>query len=414
MKTNILFTCLLVFAGIVSPAQAEPDITVVWLSGRTILLNLEGIDPHNVIALNTKKGIVIIDTEVSPVIASAMRKKIKEIFGHDSILYVINTHAHGDHAFGNQTFADAMLIGHTNSPEAMKGFPDQAKKSAAQIPAVIENLKTRLEKTEPGSANAIRYQDYITYYQYYLDGVTGSFTPPLPDITFNDRMTLFLGNTTLELTWFGNAHSNSDILIYCPEEKFLATGDLFIPGLNPPYLNSDNVGRLDHYISCLEPYFLSDTILKHVIPGHVNGLNPKSTKDILAYLKEEQTRIKGKENCYPVFEQVKTEKGDQAGYERLTEMIKQEDKYFILEGDLVNTGYDYLYTAEDTANAVRMFTLLTVYFPDSWNAWDCLGEALMTAGDTAEAIRSYEKSLELNPDNENAGRNIKKMRKDLK
>ena len=47
----------------------------------------------------------------------------------------------------------------------------------------------------------------------------------------------------------------------------------------------------------------------------------------------------------------------------------------------------------------------TVIFPESWNAWDSLGEAYVTRGDEDLAIETYEKSLELNPQNAN-GREV--------
>jgi len=76
-----------------------------------------------------------------------------------------------------------------------------------------------------------------------------------------------------------------------------------------------------------------------------------------------------------------------------------------------NAGYDYLLNTQDTVNAVRIFRMLSEQFPDSWNAWDCLGEAFMTAGDKEQAIRSYETSLSLNPDNDNARKRIERMKK---
>lgn len=411
MNRILLFLSATLFSGVISSSQPDPDILVTNLSDKTILLRLNGLDPHNMIAVNTSDGIVVIDSEISPVIAGAMREKIVEEFGNAKFRYLINTHAHGDHAFGNQVFPEATLIGHTNSTEVMKGFPAEAERSAKRIPALIDNLKSRIGKEEPGSANAVRYQQYITYYQYYFDGVMDGFAPPLPEITFSDQLKLHLGDVTLELAWFGNAHSTTDLLIYSPEEKFLATGDLFIPKMNPPYLNSDNVGHLAHYIATLDKYFITDTLVAHVVPGHVNQLDPVSMKKILYYLKGEQERTSGKENIYPVFEEIKSKSGDPAALDRLSELAGHPDRYFILEGDLVNLGYDYLYNVPDTVKAIRVFTILSETFPQSWNAWDCLGEAYMAADDTEQAIRCYEQSLALNPDNDNARRRVELMRR---
>ena len=49
-----------------------------------------------------------------------------------------------------------------------------------------------------------------------------------------------------------------------------------------------------------------------------------------------------------------------------------------------------------------VFKLNVDAFPQSWNVYDSYGDALMKNGDTEEAIESYQKSIELNPENENA------------
>lgn len=76
----------------------------------------------------------------------------------------------------------------------------------------------------------------------------------------------------------------------------------------------------------------------------------------------------------------------------------------------VNTlGYRHL-RAGDTEAALRVFKLNTEHFPRAWNTWDSLAEAYMTRGDDDAAIRFYEKSLELNPDNDNAKRMLERIR----
>ncbi len=47
--------------------------------------------------------------------------------------------------------------------------------------------------------------------------------------------------------------------------------------------------------------------------------------------------------------------------------------------------------------------------PDSWNAYDSLGEAYMNNGDEELATKNYQKSVELNPKNENGVAALKKL-----
>jgi predicted alpha/beta superfamily hydrolase len=79
------------------------------------------------------------------------------------------------------------------------------------------------------------------------------------------------------------------------------------------------------------------------------------------------------------------------------------------EADLNRLGYSLL-DAGRNAEAAEVFGLQLSAYPESWDAYDSLAEAHMFDGDTARAIELYEKSLELNPDNENGRRMLQKLR----
>ncbi|MDO6517801.1 tetratricopeptide repeat protein [Zobellia uliginosa] len=70
------------------------------------------------------------------------------------------------------------------------------------------------------------------------------------------------------------------------------------------------------------------------------------------------------------------------------------------EQDLNALGYSFLGN-EELDKALEVFKLNTILFPDSSNAYDSYGEALLKSNRKAEAIEMYEKSIELNPENEN-------------
>jgi len=71
------------------------------------------------------------------------------------------------------------------------------------------------------------------------------------------------------------------------------------------------------------------------------------------------------------------------------------------EAEMNLLGYRYLQQGK-TSEAVRLFTLNVISYPDSWNVYDSLGEALLKDGNESLAEKNYRKSLELNPNNENA------------
>ena len=92
------------------------------------------------------------------------------------------------------------------------------------------------------------------------------------------------------------------------------------------------------------------------------------------------------------------------------QVLAGEEEFFLLEGDLVGLGYSFLYRDRAPTEAVQVFQTLTQLFSDSWNAWDCLGEAAAEAGDIELAVQSYTRSLELNPENDHAARALLELR----
>lgn len=70
------------------------------------------------------------------------------------------------------------------------------------------------------------------------------------------------------------------------------------------------------------------------------------------------------------------------------------------EHDLIELGYSFLRN-EELEKALEVFKLTTFLFPDGFNAYDSYGEALLMANKREEAIKMYEKSIVLNPENEN-------------
>jgi Flp pilus assembly protein TadD len=61
------------------------------------------------------------------------------------------------------------------------------------------------------------------------------------------------------------------------------------------------------------------------------------------------------------------------------------------------------------AESIRVFKIALEIYPNSANLYDSLGEACMRSGDNKNAIMNYEKSLELNPANNNAKQMLEKL-----
>ncbi len=98
------------------------------------------------------------------------------------------------------------------------------------------------------------------------------------------------------------------------------------------------------------------------------------------------------------------------------------DEYFRFKDDtarFIVPGQDYMIyhgrrLAElgDLDNAFLILQATLSVFPDSWEAYDALGETYIAKGDTALAVQSFKKSLQLNPQNTRAKEMLKKLEKE--
>jgi len=159
------------------------------------------------------------------------------------INFVLNTHFHGDHSGGNENLANAgaMIFAHDN----------------------VRKRMAAAEKPNPEKA--------------------------FPVVTFNDKMTLHLGNgKSLHAMYVNPAHTDGDAYYYFPEDNVIHMGDNFFSG-RYPYIDLNSGGDIDGLISNVTMALgIVDDSTK-IIPGH-GSISSKSDlasyKNILVTLRE--------------------------------------------------------------------------------------------------------------------------------
>ncbi len=90
--------------------------------------------------------------------------------------------------------------------------------------------------------------------------------------------------------------------------------------------------------------------------------------------------------------------------------FKQENqgKFLFTEIGMNNLGYTYL-GKEAYEEAISLFEMNVDAYPDSWNVYDSLGEACLKNGNIEKAKENYNKSITLNPKNENGKKVLKEL-----
>jgi len=77
-------------------------------------------------------------------------------------------------------------------------------------------------------------------------------------------------------------------------------------------------------------------------------------------------------------------------------------KPMLISERIVNREGYHLLNSNRIEEALEMLRLNTVYYPESYNVFDSMGEALLIAGDTLSAVENYKRSIVLNPNNSRA------------
>jgi cyclase len=187
---------------------------------------------------------VVIDTLALPDETLAMRSFIEEQLGVP-VRYVINTHSHADHAWGNGFFPGATILAHAACLEEMKTRGIPALEAAKKKNPIFKQLK---------------------------------IVPP--HLTFEQgNLTLRIGKKTLVLLPTPG-HSRDGISILIEEDRVLFAGDAFMP---LPYLVD---GNLDDLANSMKK--IGKMGLENIVQGHgdiiLRGEIDEAVKDNLAYL----------------------------------------------------------------------------------------------------------------------------------
>ena len=172
---------------------------------------------------------------------------------------IVNTHHNGDHTWGNQLVEGATVIGHHRC---------RTELLTAAPPGMLAGLR------EAGETNgAIGYLKRA-FEPFDFEGI--HIVPPT--VTFEDRLWIHPGGTSIRLEYFGPCHTLGDIVAYVPDERVLFAGDIAFIGSTPlvwegSLLNwIETVGR----IAALKP--------QTIVPGHGPITDIDGLRSMEAYL----------------------------------------------------------------------------------------------------------------------------------
>ncbi len=241
MSKIATFILLIVFLPIAHQGGSELPLHQKRLSDRVLIVwACDYMQSIATVALATEKGIVVIETSLNRSHDARIRQVIQKEFGRSDFKYLINTHFHHDHTAGNQIYADATIIGHKNVPAGMKEelTGEGLAKLVDKFKGMLKDRKEALKHLEPESRDYKFTQEFIACLELAIPELLRGFVPTFPSILFEKILILDMRDMTLELYSLGGMHTDSDIVIFVPEEGLVAIGDV-PPDQVLPYIRKE-------------------------------------------------------------------------------------------------------------------------------------------------------------------------------
>jgi cyclase len=193
------------------------------------------------------------DLKLTQTMLTAMRHSIPAAAQIDML---VNTHANGDHCYGNQLVENAQIIASKRTAEEMVELPPDAMVTLIQQAPFL------------GAIGAFAQR---IYEPFDFENIT--LTPP--NQTFEGQLDLRVGNKAVHLLEVGPAHSRGDTLVYVPADRVIFTGDILFMESHPIVW----AGPVSNWIRACETILELDVEI--IVPGH----GPITTKQGVADLK---------------------------------------------------------------------------------------------------------------------------------
>jgi glyoxylase-like metal-dependent hydrolase (beta-lactamase superfamily II) len=191
----------------------------------------------NVTIIINEHDVVVVDAGGSPRAAENVIAEIRRLTANP-VRYVVNTHIHRDHRFGNQeylkAFPGAEIVAHpgvrdiimATNPKWMNDLRSRIEAPQRQVEEEVRRLRA---EGRPGNDKIVAHlerflsQDIQRLRQEYRSVVN---TPPT--VTVEQKMVLHRGPRTIEILFLGPGDTPHDVVVYLPQDKVVCSGDMVV------------------------------------------------------------------------------------------------------------------------------------------------------------------------------------------
>jgi len=177
---------------------------------------------------------------------------------------VVNTHANGDHCYGNQLVGGAQVVASTATAHEMGDVP----------PALLAALNA-----DEGATGEL-FRSFFGEFDF--EGIE----PRLPDRTFDGRLDVEVGGRSVELIEVGPAHTAGDTIVVVPDAGVVYTGDIVFAGGTPIVW----AGPVSNWVAACD--LMLGMAVDTVVPGHgpiTDKAGVTAVRDYLVFIEQEAT-----------------------------------------------------------------------------------------------------------------------------
>ncbi len=209
---------------------------------------------------------LLVDTLFDLRLTAEMLDGLRPLTDTAPIGTVVNTHANGDHCYGNSLVPHAEIVASTAAAREMDETP----------PALLAGMV----KAARGMAPVLGRWIEAAFGPYEFDGIELR----APTSTFDGSLTLDVAGRAVELIEVGPAHTAGDVIAHLPDVGVVFTGDIVFHKGTPIMW----AGPIENWIAaCDRICALEPTV---VVPGHgpvTDADGARETRDYLAFLRDE-------------------------------------------------------------------------------------------------------------------------------
>jgi glyoxylase-like metal-dependent hydrolase (beta-lactamase superfamily II) len=192
--------------------------------------------------------VLVVDAHSKPSAAAGLIAQIKQQVTTKPVRYLVDTHFHWDHSQGNAGYREAfgkdLKIVASEATKKLEAQFLQARlresldphghpfSGQPHIPELLDAARRQLSSATSAQKKA-QLTTQISQLEAFLREMQ-NFTPVLPTVTFTDAYVVKDKAHDLHVEFHGRAHTAGDVVVFCPQKRVVATGDMVLGGL--PFL----------------------------------------------------------------------------------------------------------------------------------------------------------------------------------